>query len=202
MKLLIRSSSTGCRAASRPARSWTASSKTNPDPDDLSERGNAPRSHSHLVNHLGTEQVSENLVGRTGFEPVTSSVSGKRSPAELTALSASPRCYQSVRQYVGLQAGGEGGRVLSRSGRPVLLFRCTAKDRDERTVGGRSEIGSGPRGQTRGFRAPRVLSQVRELCRSRQEDTPLTDMLGVRGQGRPEAAACACLAVPGMRSVA
>ena len=35
------------------------------------------------------------LVGRTGFEPVTSSVSGKRSPAELTALSASPRCYQS-----------------------------------------------------------------------------------------------------------
>src|SRR5580704_11297922 len=37
----------------------------------------------------------KNLVGRTGFEPVTSSVSGKRSPAELTALSASPRCYQS-----------------------------------------------------------------------------------------------------------
>ena len=35
------------------------------------------------------------LVGRTRFELVTSSVSGKRSPAELTALNASPRCYQS-----------------------------------------------------------------------------------------------------------
>ena len=34
-------------------------------------------------------------MGRTGFEPVTSSVSGKRSPAELTARNASPRCYQS-----------------------------------------------------------------------------------------------------------
>src|SRR5271166_211884 len=39
--------------------------------------------------------MASDLVGRTGFEPVTSSVSGKRSPAELTALSASPRCYQS-----------------------------------------------------------------------------------------------------------
>ena len=28
------------------------------------------------------------VVGRTGFEPVTSSVSGKRSPAELTAREA------------------------------------------------------------------------------------------------------------------
>jgi hypothetical protein len=40
---------------------------------------------SHLVSHSVTEQTSENRVGRTGFEPVTSSVSGKRSPAELTA---------------------------------------------------------------------------------------------------------------------
>ena len=39
--------------------------------------------------------IHSKIVGRTGFEPVTSSVSGKRSPAELTALSASPRCYQS-----------------------------------------------------------------------------------------------------------
>ncbi len=37
----------------------------------------APRLRSHLVGHSRTEQVSGKLVGRTGFEPVTSSVSGK-----------------------------------------------------------------------------------------------------------------------------
>ena len=34
------------------------------------------------------DMISKNGVGRTGFEPVTSSVSGKRSPAELTAPEA------------------------------------------------------------------------------------------------------------------
>jgi len=58
------------------------------DSDHLAP-GMAPRAYSNCSIYLF------NLVGRTGFEPVTSSVSGKRSPAELTALSASPRCYQS-----------------------------------------------------------------------------------------------------------
>jgi hypothetical protein len=39
--------------------------------------GTTARYRSHLVGHSRTEQVSENLVGRTGFELVTSSVSGK-----------------------------------------------------------------------------------------------------------------------------
>ena len=54
----------------------------------------------HLAPEMAPEVRSRhsislfNLVGRTRFELVTSSVSGKRSPAELTALNASPRCYQ------------------------------------------------------------------------------------------------------------
>src|SRR4029077_14372256 len=36
-----------------------------------------PTQRSHWNSHLRTEQVSGRLVGRTGFEPVTFSVSGK-----------------------------------------------------------------------------------------------------------------------------
>src|SRR6266700_642041 len=36
------------------------------DPDNANEQATSLRPFSHLVSHLRTEQVSENLVGRTG----------------------------------------------------------------------------------------------------------------------------------------
>ena len=70
-----------CKTSARTS----VGSQMNPIQPTQASTATTPRPRSHLVSHLRTEQVSENLVGRTRFELVTSSVSGKRSPAELTA---------------------------------------------------------------------------------------------------------------------
>jgi hypothetical protein len=65
-------------------------------------------------------------VGGTGFEPVTSSVSGRRSPAELAALGQPTRCSGSarrVRRRGQVSIPGAGGSALVpgfTSGRAVL----------------------------------------------------------------------------------
>jgi hypothetical protein len=60
--------------------------------------------------------MASDLVGRTGFEPVTSSVSGKRSPAELTA----PIPRRDVTRGGSLPRDGESGGGMRHAGRGRL----------------------------------------------------------------------------------
>jgi hypothetical protein len=74
------------------------------------------------------------LVGRTGFEPVTSSVSGKRSPAELTALVPRRDATRLAGGAPAFKPGVEAaGRELVR--RAVVLPGRLAQDRGGRTAG-------------------------------------------------------------------
>src|ERR1019366_10055055 len=97
------------------------------------------------------------LVGVTGIEPVTSSVSGKRSPAELNALHVEPSAYNCEPSLTATQSdgwrrrGGGGNRTrvqgfagpcLSHSatppanhGRPTDRGPVDAVGASERTTG-------------------------------------------------------------------
>ena len=114
---------------------------------------------------------SKNGVGRTGFEPVTSSVSGKRSPAELTARYASPRCYQSQlssarrqhrvpapRPSLSPTPGPQSADLIATNPTAVLAMGTrTRRPRRHSPVLARKAPGRKPPGRAlRSFQAPRL----------------------------------------------